>query len=594
MSQPRGALGWIFAVPRRSMIAMRWWWSLLFALPAGAWAQAGPQADLVIESAAPRAPFPRGGVGVVEAVVSNEGDADAVGFELLAQIDGWTVARSALVTLAAGTSTTVTVTLALASDMPLGAYSGFVLADVESVIPERRETNNTSAFQAEVVEGGSDLVAYVFDAPAAGRSGAVMTVEIAIQNLGRSQTAATHAALQLISEAGAQRLVEEIAVISLASQGVHAMSRRVVLPAVPAGTYRWSLVADSRSEVVEGDESNNVAIGPPIVIGAEPPRVTSRALAPGWVGQPYSDQLRASITTGYWSVVDLPRGLRLTAETGVIQGTPREPFDGVLRVQVEQDGVADAAEIPLLIHPEGLALGTRALPVATVGQAYAFVLTAGGGVPPYVFARTRSLPAWLSVVPDGTLRGFPEQVGIFPVRVRVQDQAGGLVEAELALTVEAAPEPLVVEAAALPPGRVGEDYCESGARVVAFGGRAPLAWRIIGDRPRGLVILDGGRLCGVLQVAGTFGIEVGVEDAAGQMASAALTLAIAPAAEDGPPTPPSLGLETVEPEGCGCGVGAAPDPLDVVLVLALAVGRSRGRRRSVGAPGAAGAAGGAR
>lgn len=64
------------------------------------------------------------------------------------------------------------------------------------------------------------------------------------------------------------------------------------------------------------------------------------------------------------------------------------------------------------------------LPAATVGNPYSEVLTATGGVGPYTFSVPAvSLPAWLTLDPDGTLSGTPDvgdagSVSVFDVTVR--------------------------------------------------------------------------------------------------------------------------------------------------------------------------------
>ena len=85
-----------------------------------------------------------------------------------------------------------------------------------------------------------------------------------------------------------------------------------------------------------------------------------------------------------------------------------------------------------------LAVTTASLPGATVGVPYSTTLTAGGGTPPYTWAVTSgSLPATVTLGPDGTLSGAPGTAGSFPFTATVTDSLSATASASLALVVTA-------------------------------------------------------------------------------------------------------------------------------------------------------------
>ncbi len=71
-----------------------------------------------------------------------------------------------------------------------------------------------------------------------------------------------------------------------------------------------------------------------------------------------------------------------------------------------------------------VAIGTRALPEATVGVPYEVVLVAEGGTPPLRWQVDPPLPPGLRLTAGGRIEGVPEAVGSHPLAIRVLDGAG--------------------------------------------------------------------------------------------------------------------------------------------------------------------------
>ena len=86
-----------------------------------------------------------------------------------------------------------------------------------------------------------------------------------------------------------------------------------------------------------------------------------------------------------------------------------------------------------------LTINPATLPNATGGTPYSQLITAGGGTAPYSFALTAgSLPAGLTLAPNGTLAGTPTTLGSFTFTVRATDANGDFGTRQYTLVVQAA------------------------------------------------------------------------------------------------------------------------------------------------------------
>lgn len=197
---------------------------------------------------------------------------------------------------------------------------------------------------------------------------------------------------------------------------------------------------------------------------------------------------------------------------------------------------------------EALAITSNGtLPGASVGQSYATILSASGGVPPYAWSLSSgsSLPGGLTLASDGIISGVPTSGGTFRFIVRARDSAGTPAEKlqEVALTVSGGTTgsggTLTVTAADLPKGSVGVYYAFS---PTVSGGASPYVWTST-TLPAGLA-LDSrtGFITGTPTAAGTFPVVLTVTDANGVQVNRNLSMVIDGAAGGG------AGVDTTPPQ----------------------------------------------
>jgi hypothetical protein len=164
-----------------------------------------------------------------------------------------------------------------------------------------------------------------------------------------------------------------------------------------------------------------------------PLEIATKDLPQGTVGQPYTGQLTAAggAPPYRWSIPfgQLPPGLSLNPDSGVITGTPTAPEDGAFTARVADSMLLQQqtamATVSVTIRQPVLTITTTSLPPAGIGQPYSVQLEASGGTPPYTWSLLEgSLPRDLGLdASTGLIAGIPTEEGTFVFTIQVTDSS---------------------------------------------------------------------------------------------------------------------------------------------------------------------------
>ena len=165
---------------------------------------------------------------------------------------------------------------------------------------------------------------------------------------------------------------------------------------------------------------------------SNPPVITTTTLPGGTVGQPYSQTLQATGGIGVltWSFTgSLPAMLNLDPLTGVISGTPTTAGTASFTVRATDTlNQSDTQDFSIVVSPANapLTITTTSLPSEQEGDTYNATLQRSGGVGPFTWSVTPSLPDGLSLNSatgqiTGTLAEGSE--GLYNLTFTVQDSS---------------------------------------------------------------------------------------------------------------------------------------------------------------------------
>lgn len=327
------------------------------------------------------------------------------------------------------------------------------------------------------------------------------------------------------------------------------------------------------------------------ILVAEPSvelEIVTRSLPPVWVGINYEYPLTAlgGVPPYSWTVrPDLPFGLTLTS-SGTIAGVTSTVTPSAVYTFRVEDTTGASIESPMalraLARDTALRFRPQTLPSGVVGTAYAVEIEAENGVPPYQLAIVEGEPPPGLAIEDNRLAGVPTDAGQFIFLLRVSDGRGDFDVEYFVVDVEPS-EGVQFVTRGLPPGKIGAEYLDEGARpvfvkAISTGSSSPITYLLSsGALPAGITLEGAGRLSGTPTEAGVFSFTVTARDGLNQSDVRAFGIAVADVDKI---TPTDGG------GGCGCGTthgarggdGVGPWAL---LGLGLAAVGLRLRRRGV-------------
>ena len=178
-----------------------------------------------------------------------------------------------------------------------------------------------------------------------------------------------------------------------------------------------------------------------------PLQITTYLLPNAQASIPFQATLNASggVQPYHWSLASgiLPSGISLNASTGLISGTTSQggQFDFNVQVSDSTSPSPQTAMKPLALAVLAFALQINpgSLPNGQVGVPFQTTLTGNGGVSPYTWAITGTLPTGLSLnSSSGAISGTPTQSGTSSFTVQLKDSAQQTAQKSFNITVAAA------------------------------------------------------------------------------------------------------------------------------------------------------------
>lgn len=157
--------------------------------------------------------------------------------------------------------------------------------------------------------------------------------------------------------------------------------------------------------------------------------VISGALAPAEAGIPYSSGLAAvGGTLPYvWTVASgtLPTGLSISSSTGLITGTTAVVGAANLTIRATDAG-GDHQDFPVTITVAAAVALSGTFHAGLVGTVYSAAPALTGGVGPYTFSYTGTIPVGCSFSSaSGTVFGTPSTAATYAFTISVLDALGG-------------------------------------------------------------------------------------------------------------------------------------------------------------------------
>ncbi len=303
------------------------------------------------------------------------------------------------------------------------------------------------------------------------------------------------------------------------------------------------------------------------------------------VGTPYTQTFTwnggAPPWVGY-QVTNLPAGLSITSNppnSVTVSGTPTQAGSFSLNVSATDSSTGNGPYVfgqPFTLTVAGptLVLAPASTTfVAPYSVVYSQSFIASGGIGPYTYARTGTLPPGLNFA-GNTVSGTPTTPGSYSFTITATDTGatgtGSPFTVAQNYTITVAAPTIVVNPATLPNPAAGTAYSQT---ITATGGAAPYGFvQSAGTLPSGLTLSAGGLLSGTSFQVGTFNFTVTATDANLQTGARAYTVTIAAPTLTLTPAPGTLTAPYGAFYSQAFTAGGSPGPYSYVLTGALPAG----------------------